>query len=160
MNVGMDWTSLVASNRSKRCKGPILQNSSSSLSLPLRGLPSFLSLSPSRSGPVKFRGWDSRKLPQWGLERSRIAFSTENPIDKISNFFSKIRQGRRHAGLSRPKYREGPVSGLWTRDHSGIDAYTRGEVTSQNLWPRYHHHFVGITWHNVCSKGARIYRVN
>jgi len=89
MNVGMDWTSLVASNRSKRCKGPILQNSSSSLSLLLRGLPSFLSLSPSRSGPVKFRGRDSRKLPQWGLERSRIAFSTENPIDKISNFFQK-----------------------------------------------------------------------
>jgi len=31
--------------------------------------------------------------------------------------------------------------------------YTWGEVTSQNLWPRYDRHFVGrpITWHNVCS---------
>jgi len=30
-------------------------------------------------------------------------------------------------------------------------AYTPGEVTSQNLWPRYDRHFVGITWHNVWS---------
>jgi len=29
--------------------------------------------------------------------------------------------------------------------------YTWGEVTSQNLWPRYGRHFVGITWHNVRS---------
>jgi len=29
--------------------------------------------------------------------------------------------------------------------------YTQGEVTSQNLWPRYDRHFVGITWHNVWS---------
>ena len=29
--------------------------------------------------------------------------------------------------------------------------YTLGEVTSQNLWPRYDRHFVGITWHNVWS---------
>jgi len=28
---------------------------------------------------------------------------------------------------------------------------TRGEVTSQNLWPRYDRHFVGVTWHNVWS---------
>ena len=35
-----------------------------------------------------------------------------------------------------------------------IDAfvfYTWGEVTSQNLWPRYDRHFVGTTWHNVWS---------
>ena len=25
------------------------------------------------------------------------------------------------------------------------------EVTPQNLWPRYNRHFVGITWHNVCT---------
>ena len=37
--------------------------------------------------------------------------------------------------------------------------YAWGEVTSQNLWPRHHRHFVGITWHNVWSKGAKIYRV-
>ena len=24
-----------------------------------------------------------------------------------------------------------------------------GEVTSQNLWPRYDRNFAGITWHNV-----------
>jgi len=29
--------------------------------------------------------------------------------------------------------------------------YTYGEVTSQNLWPRYDRHFVGITRHNVWS---------
>ena len=30
---------------------------------------------------------------------------------------------------------------------SGLDVvgYTQGEVTSQNLWPRYDRHFVGIT---------------
>ena len=26
-----------------------------------------------------------------------------------------------------------------------------GELTSQNLWPRYVRHFVGITWHDVWS---------
>jgi len=41
-----------------------------------------------------------------------------------------------------------------------VTLYMQGEVTSQNLWTRYHHHFVGITWHNVWSKGAKIYRVN
>ena len=30
-------------------------------------------------------------------------------------------------------------------------SYRQGEVTSQNLWPRYDRHFVGITWHNVTS---------
>jgi len=29
--------------------------------------------------------------------------------------------------------------------------YTQGEVTSQNLWPQYNRHFVGITEHNVRS---------
>jgi len=33
------------------------------------------------------------------------------------------------------------------------------EVTLQNVWPRYDRHFVGITWHNVWSQGAKIYRV-
>ena len=28
---------------------------------------------------------------------------------------------------------------------------TQGDVTSQNLWPRYDCHFVGITWHTVWS---------
>ena len=36
---------------------------------------------------------------------------------------------------------------------------TQGEVTSQNLWPRYNCHFVGITWQNVWSWWAKIYRV-
>jgi len=31
---------------------------------------------------------------------------------------------------------------------------TRGEMTSQNLWSRYVHHFVGITWHNVWLMGS------
>jgi len=31
------------------------------------------------------------------------------------------------------------------------DLHTYGEVTSQNLWPRYDRHFVGTTWHNVWS---------
>ena len=35
-------------------------------------------------------------------------------------------------------------------------ANTEGEVTPQNLWPRYDRHFVGITWHNVWSWGAKI----
>jgi len=30
-------------------------------------------------------------------------------------------------------------------------SYRYGEVTSENLWPRYVRHFVGITWHNVTS---------
>ena len=30
-------------------------------------------------------------------------------------------------------------------------SYTWDEVTSQNLWPRYNRHFVGIAWHNVRS---------
>jgi len=30
-------------------------------------------------------------------------------------------------------------------------AYTQGEMTSQNIQPRYGRHFVGITWHNVWS---------
>jgi len=29
--------------------------------------------------------------------------------------------------------------------------YTEGEMMSQNIWPRYDRHFVGITWHNVRS---------
>jgi len=33
------------------------------------------------------------------------------------------------------------------------------EGTSQYLWPRYDSHFVGITWHNVRSYGAKINRV-
>ena len=33
--------------------------------------------------------------------------------------------------------------------HIEVGLYTWGEVTSQNLWPRYDRHFVGITWHNV-----------
>ena len=37
--------------------------------------------------------------------------------------------------------------------------YTQGEVTSQNLWPRYDRHFVGIIRRNVWSKAAKIYRV-
>ena len=45
---------------------------------------------------------------------------------------------------------------LWTQAQCGIKA---GEVTSQNLWPRYDRHFVGITWHNVWSSAAKIYRV-
>jgi len=28
-------------------------------------------------------------------------------------------------------------------------SYTSGEVTSQNLWPRYDRHFVDVTWRNV-----------
>ena len=32
-----------------------------------------------------------------------------------------------------------------------VAANKYGEVTSQNLWPRYDRHFVGITWHNVTS---------
>ena len=32
-----------------------------------------------------------------------------------------------------------------------VDLYTKGEMTSQNLWPRYDRHFVGVTWHNVWS---------
>jgi len=31
--------------------------------------------------------------------------------------------------------------------------YTQGEVTSQNLWPRYDRHFVGITWQCVELRG-------
>ena len=38
-------------------------------------------------------------------------------------------------------------------------SYTSGEVTSQNLWPRYDRHFVGIARHNVWSSGAKSYRV-
>jgi len=30
-------------------------------------------------------------------------------------------------------------------------AYTQGEVTSQSLWSRYDHHFVGITRHDALS---------
>jgi len=37
--------------------------------------------------------------------------------------------------------------------------YTQGEVTSHNLWSQRDRHFVGITWLNVCSRGAKIYRV-
>jgi len=35
--------------------------------------------------------------------------------------------------------------------HSKLATYTRGEVTSQNLWSRYDRHVVGITWHDVWS---------
>jgi len=41
---------------------------------------------------------------------------------------------------------------------SSCTVYTWSEVTSQNLWPRYDRHFVGITWHNVCSQGPKIGR--
>ena len=41
-----------------------------------------------------------------------------------------------------------PASSSWV--------YTYGEVTSQNLWPRYDRHFVAVTWHNVWSQGAKI----
>jgi len=34
---------------------------------------------------------------------------------------------------------------------SALRRYTYAEVTSQNLWPRYDRHFVGITQHNVWS---------
>jgi len=37
--------------------------------------------------------------------------------------------------------------------------YMYGEVTSQSLWSRHDRHFVGITWHNMWSQGAKIYRV-
>ena len=40
-----------------------------------------------------------------------------------------------------------------------MQLYAQGEVTSQNLWPRYDRHFVGITWHNAWSYGAKIYCV-
>ena len=36
---------------------------------------------------------------------------------------------------------------------------TYGEITSRNLRPRYDRHFVGMTWHNVWSWGAKSYRV-
>jgi len=36
---------------------------------------------------------------------------------------------------------------------------TQDEVTSQNLRPRYDRHFVGITWHNVCSYKAKLHGV-
>ena len=36
---------------------------------------------------------------------------------------------------------------------------TYGEITSRNLRPRYDRHFVGITWHNAWSWGAKSYRV-
>ena len=35
--------------------------------------------------------------------------------------------------------------------HSVVVLYTQGEVTSQNLWSQYDHHFVGITRHNASS---------
>ena len=50
----------------------------------------------------------------------------------------------------------GPTTTIVTVTHL---YYTHGEVMSQNLWPRYARHFVGITWHIVWSSGAKIYRV-
>jgi len=38
-------------------------------------------------------------------------------------------------------------------------SYTWGEVTSQNLWPRYDRHFVGVKRHNVLGQMAKNYRV-
>ena len=35
---------------------------------------------------------------------------------------------------------------------------TQREMTSQNLWSRYVHHFVGITWHNVWLMGVDLAR--
>ena len=32
-----------------------------------------------------------------------------------------------------------------------VVVYTYREMTSHNLWSRYDHHFVGVTWHNVWS---------
>ena len=34
---------------------------------------------------------------------------------------------------------------------SHVVYYTQGDMTSQNLWPRYNRHFLGMTWHNVWS---------
>jgi len=35
--------------------------------------------------------------------------------------------------------------------HGLQSAITQVEMMSHNLWSRYVRHFVGITWHNVCS---------
>ena len=89
MNVGMDWPSLVASNRSKRCKGPILQNSSSSLSLLLRGLPSFLSLSPSRSGPWNLGVGTAESFRSGAWSEAELLLVQKILLTKFLIFFQK-----------------------------------------------------------------------
>jgi len=47
----------------------------------------------------------------------------------------------------------------WTRGPiAKICHYTQGEMTSQNLRPRYYRHFVGITRYSLWSYGAKTYR--
>jgi len=45
--------------------------------------------------------------------------------------------------------------GGFAADHPAGSRYTCDEVTPQNLWPRYDHHFVGITVANAGSVALR-----
>jgi len=40
-----------------------------------------------------------------------------------------------------------------------IHTITQGEMASHNLWSRYVRHFLGMTWHNVCSLWVKIHHV-
>jgi len=45
----------------------------------------------------------------------------------------------------------GTERGVSFTPKSHVVYYTQGDVMSQNLWPRYNRHFLGMTWHNVWS---------
>ena len=69
---------------------------------------------------------------------------------------------RRHGQVpyTRQLARQVTFSVLHVRRCAGAGtSYTQREATSQYLRPRYDRHFVGITWHNVWSYAAKIYRV-
>ena len=97
------------------------------------------------------------RLPIWRIklyifERFKVTKRFQRVTHKLSGFYCiRLVDSNRGfitiiiittSGVPRP--------GAW--QCLRIDSmYTWSEVTSQNLWPRYERHFVGITWHNVCS---------
>ena len=69
---------------------------------------------------------------------------------KVKNVKRIKKRKKNFTSAKRVRQRDAPVQ-LQLLVNTCTCSYTQGEMTSQILWSRYIHHFVGITWHNVWS---------